>query len=200
MRHFVPVILALVILAAANWQAQAGGPGFVRGVVLQVDKREMSVRSNPGEIYRFSFDSRTWIERARERIPAAALHQGDLLEVVSDRDSRVPQYARMIHVLDRTPDPRKARRAALREQRDEVSYSGVTIGRADQQITLRTPLDGLQRFSLIPDTQFVFSGALVGRAVLEAQTHVLVRAVQRANGEMEAYQVIWGELLQPGRN
>ena len=195
MRHFVPVVLAV-----ASWQAQAGGPGFVRGVVLQVDTREMSIRSNPGDIYRFSFDARTWIERARERIPAAALHQGDLLEVVSDRDSRVLQYARMIHVLDRTPEPRTARRAIVREQRDEISFSGVTIGAVNQQITLRTPLDGVQIFSLVFDTQFVFGGALVGRTVLEPQTHVLVRAVRKAGGEMEAYQIVWGELLQPGRN
>ena len=58
------------------------------------------------QVFRFIFDSRTYIEREQHRTTMAGLRKGDYIEVVSDQ---VPgaslRYARTIHAVIDEPRP-----------------------------------------------------------------------------------------------
>jgi hypothetical protein len=64
---------------------------------------------------------------------------------------------------------------------------------------LRTRLDGDTQVLLRPDTRYLEAGAVVDSGALKPNTRVFVRAGRNLDGEVEAYQVIWGGILDPGR-
>lgn len=193
---------------AALLRGEPPRTGLVRGVILEMHPGGMSVRSVPGDVYRFSFDSRTWIERARERIAGSSLVTGELLEVVSDRDGQ-PQYARLIHVLDRNatrPPVREGQFRLYRKKTEQLSepesleYTGVALRMQGGALTLRTRLDGVKTIYVRPDTHCLNDGLEVPVASLPQQTRVFVRAIRNVDSELEATQIIWGKLLRSNLN
>ena len=197
-------IWTFLLGTAAVLQGQPARSGLVRGIILELLTNEVSVRSAPGDIYRFHFDSRTWIERERERIPGASLRTGELLEVVSDRGG---EYARLIHVLNQTVPRPPVRPGQFRifKTREEVSmaipviqtYTGVIIELHEGRLILRTRLDGVKTIYLKPDTRCLAGGIEVGPESLLPQMHIFVTTGLNSDAELEASEVIWGNLLQP---
>ena len=57
--------------------------------------------------------------------------------------------------------------------------------------------DGEKTILLRQDTRYVSEGHLVEAAELSPETRVFVRAGKNSNGQIEAYQVVWGEILEP---
>ncbi len=196
----------LLSVAALGTAALIGEPartGLVRGVVFDLQGNAISLRSAPGDIYRFTFDNRTWIERERERIPGASLHNGELLEVISDRGGL---YARMIHVLDRTAPRPPVLEGHLRLFRKKseapingalLEYVGIVTEISENVLKLRTRFDGVKTIYLVPDTRCLNDGVQVMPDVLRPQTHILVKALENRDAETAAVEIVWGRLLTP---
>jgi hypothetical protein len=65
-----------------------------------------------------------------------------------------------------------------------------------QLLTLRTRR-GEQHLLLRQDTRYLGDGARVDLKSLQVNTRVFVRAGRNLDQEIEAYQVIWGSIVQP---
>jgi hypothetical protein len=215
-----------VCAAAAQTPAPAG---LVRGNLLEWDPAagpkgsgELSIRTATHQVFRFSFDARTYFERDSQRTTIERIEEGDLLEIVSDR---VPAgsigYARTVHVIEEPAQPRRtlsagryrARRAASDSTgwytadrsvldsilpRGDLTFTGI-VSRVDSaRIVIRTRKDGEKTLMLVQDTRFLENGLRVPVSALKPNTRVFIRGTRNFENELEAYQVVWGEILEPG--
>lgn len=166
----------------------------------------MSVRSASHQVFRFTFDAKTYFERERQRISAESLHPGDLLEVVSDASPGTAlRYARTVHVVERRP-PRRPLSAASRVWRSSLdqivptgslTLSGIVCRLDGLRVVLRTRRDGDKTILLREDTRYLDNGAQVAASALVLNLRVFVRGSRNFEDDIEAYQVIWGEILDP---
>jgi hypothetical protein len=197
-----------LLVAAALPAQQPPGVGLVRGNLLECEATEFSIRSTTNHVYRFTFDAKTYIERDKQRITVSGLSKGDALEIVADRASGTgPRYARTIHVIER-PVPARAAlsQGRLRAYRSPIehimprgalTFSGIILRLNDDSLLLRTRVDGEKTILLRQDTRFLDSGLAVEQSMLKTSTRVFVRAGKNLENEIEAYQVVWGDILEP---
>ncbi|MCU1274777.1 MAG: hypothetical protein JWO48_2208 [Bryobacterales bacterium] len=188
--------------------------GVTRGVLLECDAPgafgQFSIRAGgSNEVYRFAFDAKTYLERENRRISIGGLQKGDTVEVVSDRDENVPvHYARTVHVIETHPAPRlpltagrlrmyHASPADLIAPRGNITFSGVVTKLTTDRVVLHTRLDGVKTVLLRLDTRYLESGTVVDAADLKPSTRVFVRAGKNLDDQVEAYQIIWGDILTP---
>jgi hypothetical protein len=187
--------------------------GIVRGTLVSIEagnpQGELVIRSPEQKTFRFAFDTRTYIERERRRAPLASLKAGETMEILSDLGATPEtRYARIVHVFD----PNAPRRPALPQwrtnyrnptesivPRGNLTFSGVLRNVRSDQLVLRTRLDGDKTILLRADTRYLKSGEAVESSALENNARVYVRAGRNMDGEIEAYQVVWGEIFSPGR-
>jgi hypothetical protein len=178
-------------------------PGFVRGVVTSNTSAAFAVSTSTGSVYQYRTDSKTWIERDHERIRAASLQPGEILEVVSDRDLEPVRYARMIHVIEPVRvKPLPVSTGGVYRLKPAAPlgtgvYIGLVVERDRDRITLRTRFDGDQTIYLQADTQCLQNGDSVDAKLLAPLTRVYVVATRDSNRELIANQVIWGAILEP---
>jgi hypothetical protein len=64
-------------------------------------------------------------------------------------------------------------------------------------LVLRTRAAGEKWIRMRSDTRFRQDGLLVEAEKLHSSTRVFVRAGPSLDGEVEAYEVVWGEILTP---
>lgn len=187
--------------------------GVVRGVLLECDAPALSgqfaVRAqSTNQVYRFSFDAKTYVEQDERRISMAAVRKGDTIEVVSDRDEAAAvHYARTVHVIEMRPAPRppvsqgKVRlyRSAIEfmAPRGNLTFSGVVARLTPDWLVLRTRREGEKTVLLRTDTRYLEEGSLVEARDLKPNTRVFIRAGKNLDDQIEAYQIIWGEILEP---
>ena len=199
--------LCLMLVASAGAQENAP-PGLLRGILLNWT----SVSSGgaftflgfENKIYSCSYDRKTYMERDNELTTFAHAQRGDRLEIVTDRaPSSNACYARTVHILE-NPQTRLAPRLRPRAKepslavlppRANLTYTGVVIGITSSTLTLRSRSGDRQSILLRPDTHFLAEGQLMDRGSLRANTKVFVRAGKNLDEQVEAYQVIWGEIL-----
>lgn len=209
--------LAVGILAGIRLVAQTPAfTGVVRGVLLEFDfsgtSGEFSVRmQGTHQVYRFTFDAKTYVEREKHRIFVTGLQKGDDIEVISDRDeSLAVHYARTIHVIETKPTPRppmsflgrsRLRRSSgdLSAPRGNLTYAGVIAKLTPERLVLRTRADGEKVIVLRRDTRYLEAGSLAEASDLTPNTRVYIRAGRNLDDEIEAYQIVWGEILVPTR-
>ncbi|HWB86954.1 MAG TPA: hypothetical protein VG675_22615 [Bryobacteraceae bacterium] len=186
-------------------------PPLARGVLLESEVHsgsgEFSIRAADDHVFRYRFDSKTYIELEDRSVNIAALRTGDRLEVMSDDEpGSALRYARTVHVVE-------APRTAARRPRPQshvwsdplellapvgnLTYAGVVSRQGGGQLTLRTRDNGSQMLLLRPDTRYVENGATVDAAALKPNMRVFVRAGKNLYGEVEAYQIVWGHILEP---
>jgi len=183
-------------------------PGLVRGVLLECESvagaGELSVRTSTHEVFRFSFDARTYFEREKDRIAAAALRPGEQVEVVADGGAGL-RYARTVHVMEPPAPARPTAPARLRALRaiehlapaGNLTYSGVLQRITPQRIVVRLR-DGVEQTILLrADTRFVVDGEGAEVGNLKPNMRVFIRAGKDLYGDLEAFQVIHGRILQP---
>jgi len=136
-----------------------------------------------------------------------ALEPGEKVEVVSDVvPGLVLRYARTIHVLPEPPPARPSSAARLRAARPaldritptgNLTFSGVVFRLTGERIVLHTREGGEQSLLLRKDTRYVENGEMVEAANLKLNMRVFVRAGKDLYDQLEAYQVIWGNILEP---
>ena len=216
---FLPAILC-VLDGGALCAPEAPFPGMIRGVLLECDtpgtSGQFALRAlGTNQVYRFAFDWKTYIEREERRISAGSLQKGDTIEVVSDRDENAAvHYARTVHVIE-------ARRAALQPAgsgryrlvranpvaspidlftpRGNLTFAGVIARVTADRMVLHTRRDGEKIILLRMDTRYFDGGTPVGSADLKPNTRVFIRAGKNLEDQIEAYQIVWGQTLEPAQ-
>jgi len=202
--------LFLLLSTVATAQENAS-PGLLRGVL-----QTWSATGGAGafvflgsEDHRYSctYDQKTYVERDSQPSTFGHLQKGDRLEIVSDR---VPNssvcYARTVHVMPDAPrarlvpgvrpHPKEPALAAL-PPRANLTFTGVVVRVTPTTLTLRSRTGEHQLLHLRADTRFLREGQVADSGSLRANTRVFVRAGKNLDDEVEAYQVVWGEILNP---
>jgi hypothetical protein len=206
MRAFCLCLLAPLI-AGAQFPAPEQA-----GVVLELDSNvaagEFAIRAPGNQVYRYRFDAKTLVERDTLSGGMGHLHPGDRVTVQSDpvADSLL-RCARTVRVLKAGVQPALA---DSRLQSDafpwldrtppsgNLTYAGVVSRFSGQSLVLRTRT-GEQTLLIRRDTRYVDNGDTVEAAELRPNMRVFVRAGKNLYEQVEAYQVIWGSILEPAR-
>ena len=205
----VLVIVVLVLLATAvpSARAQTRLPVGLLNVSLTRwegtwEAGELILALEASGDFRCRFDGRTFFEREGRRIPIARLHPGDRLEVMSDRTTHNGHcFARRVKVVTGETVADLTRQSIRATEhfapRGGLQYSGLVIRRDAQVLVLRLRDRTEQSIKLRPDTRFIDAGAPASLANLLINERVFVRAGLNLEDEVEAYQVVRGEILQP---
>jgi len=165
---------------------------ITRGILL--------ARTATGVVEGCGYDALSILQLSRQRITVAKLEAGDPVEIITDhKPGSRDCYIRMLDVV---PPPRTSARvkpvAAARPTFDlphgDRTISGVIIRRDARSVTLRTH-DGEQTLLLRKDTRYLRDGAQQDATAALVNTRVFVRAGPNLYGGIEAYQVMWGEIL-----
>jgi len=202
----------LMLGALTPIAAQDGGPiGILRGELVSwtgnARAGAITFRNVDSRISECSFDDKTWFERENERIAVSGAHAGDHLEIVADRRGlSTGCYARTVQVLDvllprrnAAGKPRFASHNTATEllaPRGDMTFSGIVTAIDEDRLTLRTRNSGPQTLLLRMDTRYLGGGMALDRSSLARQTLVFVRAGHNLDGDVEAYTIVWGELLE----
>ena len=184
--------------------------GIVRGVLVGCDATHLTIGDEDNRTFKFVTDARTFIERDHQRIWCPKLGKGDRMEIVSDRSSEAgSRYARLVRVVNF--DTRLRRRTVFlpraplsREDptqsyapRGSLTFTGVVLRHESTGLVLRTRVDGEKWILVRRDTRFREDGLQVEASSLQSSTRVFVRGGTNVDGEVEAYEVVWGEILYP---
>ena len=198
-----------VIAAAALCAQENAPPGLLRGDFLSwtgtARNGQFLFETGVNRIYSCSFDDKTYMEREGRRIEIA--QKGEHLEIVSDRrpDSLVC-YARLVHVLDPQrayfapgvrPHPKTSRLIEPFGPRGTLTLSGLVMSIKANILTLKSRAGEYATIHLRPDTRYSTGGQTAEAANLRNNTLVFVRCGRTVEDEVEAYHVIWGEILRP---
>jgi hypothetical protein len=182
---------------------------LVRGVLLECDAKpagELSIRTADNEVLRYQFDRKTYAEREERMIDAAKLTPGEQVEIVSDRTpGSLMRYARTIHVVVPKAPPRpisQSRPRPYNAKQDNVrtgnlTYSGVVFRLNPSRVMIHTREVGDLAILLRADTRYLANGVVVAADDLKPNMRVFVRAGKDVYNDIEAYQVIWGTILEP---
>lgn len=186
--------------------AQTGTGALLRGVLLERDAHQFSVRAADDQVFRFSFDNKTYVESEGQMIDMARLAPGEKVEVLSDKlPAAAIRYALTIHVLPSSAPPRRVAAARMRAYTaleegippGALSFSGVVARVSSEKLVLRTRDKGDQTILLRPGTRYAANGEAAGEADLKPNMMIYVRAGKTLYDEIEAYQVVWGRILRP---
>lgn len=201
-------MLAAVALAQENAPA-----GFLHGGLLSWTgtsrSGEFTFQAAPDQAYFCSYDEKTYIERANQRISMADAEKGDRLEIVSDvKQGSTLCYARTVHILEVPrrdavpgvkPRPRLTSSAALFQPHATLTFSGAVFRITPDVLILRSRSGEHQTLRLRPDTRYFSEGQAADPRSLQVNTVVFVRGARDLYNQLEAYQVIWGDILRPGQ-
>jgi hypothetical protein len=191
------------LLIAAGAFAQEPAPkGIVRGKLVTVAAGNLSLVTPLGSSYRCSFDHHTYMEREGQRIFAPALRADDPVEVITDLKAG-DCYARTIRIVSATSRLLGARsyRPALDHifPRGNLTFAGVVRRFNGNVLVLRTREDAEKIVLLREDTRYLEGGHPTDFTKLAVNTRVFVRGGRNVENDLEAYQVIWGEIPGPKR-
>lgn len=207
----IRIILPLLACATAAVAQENAPIGVLRGDLVAWSGTNRSglltFNNADGHLLQCSFDDKTWFERENQRIAVNGARAGDRLEVVADhKPATAACYARTVHIVDtRLPIRTAAGKPRLRfltgvtdsfAPRGDMTFSGVVLGVTGNWLTLRTRTKGNQTILLRPDTRYLGRGLPAERSNVENQMTVFIRAGRNLDGDIEAYQVVWGDILQ----
>ncbi|HUP05264.1 MAG TPA: hypothetical protein VMU19_14805 [Bryobacteraceae bacterium] len=182
---------------------------LVSGVLLERDAPgpggELSLRAPDDQVFRFRFDAQTKVERDGAASEIARIEPGDRVELVPDRMPHADlRYAVSIQSTAGPPRPiaymrpgREAPPAHALFAADALSYAGVVSQLTPARVVLHMRNGADQPIVLLKETRYMNDGANVDAAALQMNMHVFVRAGKSLYGDVEAYQVMWGQILQP---
>jgi hypothetical protein len=203
--------VAVGIVATAAIAQENAPAGFLKGTFVSWAGSPRSGRfvfeTAVNQLYSCSFDDKTYIERENRRVAISAAEKGDRLELVSDhKPDAVTCYTRVLHIIDppRTylmpgvrPRPRAARPVEPLRPRGDMTVSGIVLRVSSDLLTLKSRSGEQQTILLRPDTRYSTEGQTAEAGNLRVNTLVFVRCGKNIEDQVEAYHVVWGEILQP---
>jgi hypothetical protein len=162
-------------------------------------KGVLLARNTAGTVEGCGYDALSILELSRQRVTVAKLEAGDPLEIITDhKPGSRDCYIRMLQVIPPAPPPGRmntvARRPAIQPFQGDRTISGFIVRRDARSITLRTR-QGEQTLLLRKDTRYLGDGAQQDAGALAVNARVFVRAGLNLDGGIEAYQVMWGEIV-----
>ncbi len=187
-----------IAVATAVVQAQriAMPSGMNRGTLASMTSSEISVRASRDAIYFCSYDARTYVERSNSRIAVMDLASGESVEVLADRKPGSSQcYARIIQSVPRHPAVPIDFGARAPVPLGELTFSGLVTHRDGYALTLRLK-SGVKEIRVGRNTRYIGDGLPLDLDSLPINTYVFVRAGRDAWGQIEAYRVIWGSIIE----
>jgi hypothetical protein len=197
-------MIAIAVATASLCAAVDMPKGLFHGQMVSWEgsplKGVLVARSNAGIVEGCGYDSMSIVQLSRQRITVAKLEPGDPVEIITDhKPGSRDCYIRMLQVIPPGPPPtRLAAAAAARPTFDlphgDRTISGVIIRRDARSLTIRTR-DGEQTVLLRKDTRYFGDGAQQDTGAALVNTRVFVQAGPNLYGGIEAYQVMWGEIL-----
>jgi hypothetical protein len=207
------VLLAVVALLGGNLAAQSRNVSpLIRGALVDRENSpygQFTVRTADNQLFHYRFDPKTYVERDDRLIDVSRLDPGDKVEVLSDEGpASAVRYARTIHVLLREPlrhqrseDPFLVRRTAADPYLplSTMSLAGVVTSLGQDWLVLHTRHGGNQTILLRRDTRYLGDGERVEHSDLHPNMRVFIRAGRNLFNEVEAYQIVWGQILEPGQ-
>jgi hypothetical protein len=78
-----------------------------------------------------------------------------------------------------------------------MTLSGLVMGVSSDVLTLKSRSGDYHTIYLRPDTRYSTEGHMAEASNLQVNTLVFVRCGRNLENQVEAYQVIWGEILKP---
>jgi hypothetical protein len=197
--------MVAIALAAAPLCAPTDMPkGLFHGQMVSWEgsptKGVLLARSTAGIVEGCGYDALSILELSRQRVTVAKLEAGDPVEIITDhKPGSRDCYIRMLQVIPPGPPPTRvtaavAARPAFDLPHGDRTISGVIIRRDARSITIRTH-DGEQTLLLRKDTRYLGDGAQQDAGAALVNTRVFVRAGPNLYGGIEAYQVMWGEIV-----
>jgi hypothetical protein len=203
----------ICLLFAVQLMGQDTPPiGILRGQLLDWgatgDSGQFTIRAEDFHVHRCRFDQQTYFEKKGARITPGSVQVNDLVEFVADRrGGEAKCYAITFYVVDRKPARKPlslhlnlSRSRYLLDQiapRGNMTFAGVVLRFDAEQMLLRTRSKGNVRIHLREDTRYTSDGRPTDASMLKVNGRVFVRAGRSLDGEIEAYQVLWGEILTP---
>jgi hypothetical protein len=204
------VMLAGLGVVRQGVAQQRNASPLIRGVLIEravLPSGEFSVRASDNEVFRYRFDPKTYVEREDRLVDIPRLDIGEKVEVLSDEGpASGVRYARTVHVIFQQPRRRpssEGRPGAGRSPADyfapisTMSISGVVSRLSPDRLILHTRAAGNQTILLRRDTRYLDNGQTVDGTALQPTMRVFIRAGRNLYNEIEAYQIIWGDILQP---
>lgn len=188
--------------------AQAADPW--RGVFLEREgddrSGQISMRTPDFHVRVLLYDAATEFRREDRTVAAAALQPGDLLEAWCFGEPQQRCRALRILVTRPAPSPPSWPRSTWGRPewgpswppRGHLLLAGVVAELFADRIRLRTRRGGDYLLRLREDTSLLQDGLAAQPAELRVNMHVFVRAGHGLDGDLEAFQVVWGRIL-PGR-
>jgi hypothetical protein len=86
----------------------------------------------------------------------------------------------------------------LFQARGTLTFAGLVCQLNAERLVLRARAGGEKTIYLRPDTRYMKDGGVAAAGSLHLNTRVYVRGSQNLEGEIEAFQIIWGELAESG--
>ncbi len=203
---------AFVLVSVGAFAQDNAPPGLLKGDLVSWTGTPRSGRfvfqTPANRLYFCSYDDKTYIERENRRVAITAVEKGDHLELVSDhKQDSIACYARVVHVLEAPrvyltpgvrPRPRASNRSAeLFRPRGDMTFSGIVLRVTPDLLTLKSRSGEQQTIHLRPDTRFSTEGQTAAADNLRVNTLVFVNCGRNVDDQVEAYHVVWGEILRP---
>ncbi|HWR52367.1 MAG TPA: hypothetical protein VN428_14745, partial [Bryobacteraceae bacterium] len=207
MKH---ALAGMLLLGTALWGQEVAPTGILKGEVIERGESvsgDVAIRVVDHRVFRLRYDAATYAERDGRRVSVGQLRRGETVEIIADEGARPNErYARRIRVLDTTPAPvlrprsRRLYRSNLYADifpRGNLTFSGTVVELSSETLLVRARGSGPTRFLLRDDTRFMSDGAPAVSGDLTVNTHVFVRAGKNLDGDLEVYQVVWGDIFSP---
>lgn len=151
-----------------------------------------------------AYSSKTYFERDHRKTDITGIEAGQPLEVLLEKNNEPPRCrALIVRVL--TPAafsaPRRMRNIPSPTEsfapRGTLLYSGIIVDANHFWLVLRSRNGERQRILLREDTRFFDAGSVTSRTSLPRNKPVQIRAGMTFENEIEAFSIVWGEILQP---
>ena len=194
-----------------SWSQAAVPASPVQGDLLdwmgKTDRGELVFRNADSQVFQCSFDDKTYFERGSRQVTLSSGDKGARVEVLAEFPQPPACYARSVRFtssrVNRTittgfkgPD-RSGIALDLITARGDLTLAGVVVKVSAGALLLRTRSNERKLILLRPDTRFLGEGQGQDCGSLAVNTPVFIRAGKNLEDEVEAYQIIWGEILEP---
>lgn len=211
-RGLLPLAVVLLVRLAVAGDSPPPS-GIIRGELLETGGTAagtLTVRDEQSRVIRCAYDHKTYVEIQKEPGTLGELRTGDRVEVLADRQAGSPAcYVRSVRLLPEQSPPERRRlsrrgTASPGSQylldsiypRGNLTFSGVVVRLNPERLVLRTR-SADETIFLRNDTRYMESGVAVDSSELHVNRRVFIRAGRNLDQELEAFQVVWGDILKP---
>jgi hypothetical protein len=156
--------------------------------------------------YQCRFTSKTYFEQDHRRTYVTGIAKGQNLEILSERTAEPPRcralIVRVVADLKQYPSrPHSHAHSAYSPTesfapRGNLLFTGIVLRVDESSMVLRLRSGARQLIQLRQDTRYAGSGVLDEKKALPVGRPVQVRAGRTFEGDVEAFTIMWGEILK----